>query len=237
MQAIAGPSVAQRFSRFWFAASLPNERSMNTDSTSGLIRRACDRDAAAIGELFDRYRKRLLRFVDLRMHDHLRGRLDPSDVVQDACIEGARRLAEFFRLEQMPFYIWLRLITAQKLAHAHRHHLSVQARDATRDVPLAAWKLPDASSALLAAQLLGHSATPSQIASRAEQQRRLQAVLEALRPMDREIIVLRHFEQLSNQETAKLLGVSETTASTRHVRALERLKEILNTDSEYRELL
>jgi RNA polymerase sigma-70 factor (ECF subfamily) len=210
---------------------------MNTDSTSGLIRRASNHDAAAVGELFDRYRQRLRRFVNLRLDDRLRGRVDPSDVVQDACVEGAGRLAEFFRLEQMPFYVWLRLITAQKMALAHRHHLRVQARDATRDVPLLEWNLPDVSSALLAAQLLGQSATPSQIASRAEQQRRLQAVLETLRPADREIIVLRHFEQLSNRETAKLLGLSETTASTRHVRALERLKNILNADPAYRDLL
>lgn len=210
---------------------------MSTESTSGLIRRAGNRDSTAVGALFDRYRQRLRRFVDLRLDDRLRGRVDPSDVVQDAYLEGARRLAEFFQLDQMPFYVWLRLITAQKLALTHRHHLRVQARDAARDLPLLEWNLPDASSALLAAQLLGRSATPSQIASRAEQQRRLQAALEALRPADREIIVLRHFEQLSNQETAKLLGVSETTASTRHVRALERLKEILNTDPAYRDLL
>lgn len=210
---------------------------MEAVSTSGLLRRASNRDQAAIGELFDQYRLRLRRFVDLRMHDRIRGRLDPSDVVQEACIEGAGRLAEFFRLEQMPFYVWLRLITAQKLAMAHRRHLCVQSRDAAREVPLFEWNLPDASSALLAAQLLGRSASPSEIASRVEQQRRLQTVLEALRPADCEIIVLRHFEQLSNQETAILLGVSATTASTRYVRALERLREILNADPTYRDLL
>lgn len=210
---------------------------MSLDSTSVLIRLATNRDAAAVGELINRNRQRLRRFVDLRLDDRLRGRVDPSDVVQDACIEGASRLSEYFRLEQMPFYVWLRLITAQKLALVHRHHLRVLARDAARDVPLMEWDLPDASSALLAAQLLGRSATPSQAASRAEQQSRLQRALESLRGPDREIIVLRHFEQLSNQETAKLLGVSETTASTRHVRALERLKKILTADPTFRDLL
>ncbi len=210
---------------------------MSAESTSGLIRRASNRDMAAFGALFDRYRGRLRRFVDLRLDDRLRGRVDPSDVIQDAYLEGVGRQAEYFQFDQMPFYVWLRLITAQKLALTHRHHLRVKARDAARDLPLVEWNLPDASSALLAAQLLGRSATASQIASRKEQQLRLQAALEALRPADREIIVLRHFEQLSNHETAKLLDVSESTASSRHVRALERLKEILNTDPAYRDLL
>lgn len=210
---------------------------MCKESSSGLIQRASSRDVAAVGALIDRYRERLRRFVELRVDDRIRGRVDPSDVVQDACIECTQRLPEYYQLDQMPFYVWLRLITAQKLALAHRHHLQVETRDAAREVPLQEWQLPDASSALLAAQHLGRSATPSQAALRAEQQRRLQTVLDALRPADREIIMLRHFEQLSNLETAKLLGVSETTASTRHVRAIDRFRAALMATPDYRDLM
>src|SRR5436190_9851371 len=143
---------------------------MVADSTSELLKRAQDQDLAAVGELLTRYRDRLNRFVDIRMDDRLRGRIDPSDVIQEACLEATRQLANFRQQADMPFYIWLRLIAAQKLVGLHRHHLHVKSRNATRDVRLFSSHLPDATSALLAAQLLGRSAAPSQAAMNAERQ-------------------------------------------------------------------
>ncbi len=210
---------------------------MVADSTTALIRRARDDDSAAIGELLSKYRDRLRRFVNIRMDDRLRGRIDPSDVIQEACLAAARQLPDYFEHDEMPFYIWLRLIAAQKLVGLHRHHLHVKARNARRDVRFLKAQLPDASSALLAAQLLGRTTGPSQAAIREEQQRRLKEGLDGMDPVDREIIVLRHFEQLSNSEAAKLMGWNESTTSTRHLRALKRLKAIVGTMPEFRDLI
>ena len=209
---------------------------MVVDSTTALIARARDRDAAAIGDLLNIYRDRLHRFINIRMDDRLRGRIDPSDVIQEACLAATRRMPDYFQQEDMPFYIWLRLIAAQKLIGLHRHHLHVQARNARRDVRFFD-VLPNASSALLAAQLLGHATGPSQAAIRAEQQRRLKEVLDDMEPAEREIIVLRHFEQLSNAEAAQLMGWNESTTSTRHLRALKRLKTIVAAIPEFRDLM
>jgi RNA polymerase sigma-70 factor, ECF subfamily len=210
---------------------------MVADSTTSLIQRARDRDATAIGELLGKYRDRLHRFVNIRMDDRLRGRIDPSDVIQEACLAATRQMPAYFQQEDMPFYIWLRLIAAQKLIGLHRHHLHVKARNARRDVRFFNAQLPDASSALLAAQLLGRTTGPSRAAIRAEQQRRLQEVLDGMEPADREIIVLRHFEQLSNSEAAKLMEWNESTTSTRHLRALKRLKTIVASMPEFRDLV
>ena len=209
---------------------------MLADSTSALIKRARDRESTAIGELLSKYRDRLHRFVNIRMDDRLRGRVDPSDVIQEACLAATKQMPDYFEQEEMPFYIWLRLIAAQKLVGLHRHHLSVKARNARRDVRFFT-ALPARSSALLAVQLLGRTTGPSQAAIRAEQQRRLKEVLDGMEPAEREIIVLRHFEQLSNSEAAKLMGWNESTTSTRHLRALKRLKTIVASMPEFRDLI
>src|ERR1700676_2118384 len=133
---------------------------MSTDDIADLLERAWGGDTGAVGELLDRHRKRLLRLVDLRMDNRLRGRIDASDVVQEAYIEAARRLSECPRNSEVPFFVWLRFLTTQKLAELHRHHLHVKARDANRDVSIFGGQLPEASSALLAAQLLGRANGP-----------------------------------------------------------------------------
>jgi RNA polymerase sigma-70 factor (ECF subfamily) len=165
--------------------------------------------------------------VHLRMDRRLQGRLDPSDVLQEAYLEFARSLAEYLRNPQVPLFLWLRLITGRKLHALHRHHLGAQARDAGREVSLHHGAMPQASSVSLAAQLLGRYTTPSQEAVRAELQIHIQEALNSMDPIDREVLALRHFEQLSNSETAEVLGLSEAAASNRFVRALKRLKAIL----------
>jgi RNA polymerase sigma-70 factor (ECF subfamily) len=199
----------------------------NPSEVGRLIRRAAAGDPEGWRALFERDRERLRRMVSLRMDQRLQGRVDPSDVIQEAHIEAMTRLPEYLRQPTMPFFLWLRLLVGQRLNFLHRRHLGAQARDAGREVRLYHGALPEASSAALAARLLGHFTQPSQAAVRAERKIRIQTALNAMDRLDREILALRHFEQLSNAEVAHALGLSTSAASKRYVRALERLKEIL----------
>jgi RNA polymerase sigma-70 factor, ECF subfamily len=199
----------------------------DSERTSELLRRAGQGDPQAAGDLFSRHQDRLRRMVQLRMDRRLQGRLDPSDVLQEAYLEFSRSLAEYLREPSMPFFLWLRCLAGRKLHALHRRHLGAQVRDAGREVSLHHGALPQASSISLAAQLLGHHTSPSQAAARAELQIRVQEALNGMDPIDREILALRHFEQLSNSEAAQTLGLSEAAASNRFVRALRRLKKIL----------
>lgn len=197
------------------------------DAEEELLRRAASNDAAALNELFVRYRERLRVMVRLRLNHRLRGRVDPSDVLQEAYLEISRTLPEYLKAPTMPFFLWLRYITQQKLIVAHRQHLGAQMRDADKEVSLYRGALPEASSVSLAHQLLGRLTSASQAAMRAELQIRVQEALEDMEPLDREVLALRHFEMLSNAETAAVLGIKKTAASNRYIRALERLKDIL----------
>jgi RNA polymerase sigma-70 factor (ECF subfamily) len=180
------------------------------------------------GAALARHRRRLRRMVELRLDRRLRGRIDPSDVVQEAYLEAARRREEYLAEQSpMPFYLWLRFLTAQSLQALYRRHLGAQARDAGREVALFQGRMPEATSAALAAQLLGRDTRASQAAIRAERKIRLEQALNAMDPTDREVLALRHFEQLSNAECARVLELSESAATKRYVRAMRRLKDIL----------
>jgi RNA polymerase sigma-70 factor (ECF subfamily) len=192
-----------------------------------LLRRAAAGDQAALASLWERHRARLRQMVRLRLDRRLQGRVDPSDVLQDAYLDLAARLPDYARERPMPTYLWLRLVTGQRLAQVHRQHLGAAMRDAGREVSLYRGALPQASSASLAAQLLGRFTTASQAAIRAERQLQLQEILNGLDPMDREILALRHFEQLTNGEAAQVLGLSKTAANNRYIRALGRLRDLL----------
>jgi RNA polymerase sigma-70 factor, ECF subfamily len=199
------------------------------NDTQDLLRRVRDGDQQAMAELFGRHRERLRRMVRLRLDRRLQGRVDPSDVLQEAYLDVSRRAAEYAANPVMPLYLWLRFLTGQKLLALHRHHLGAQMRDAGCEVSLHRGAIPQASSASLAAQLLGRLTSPTQAAIRAEMQLRLQEILNTLDPIDREVLVLRHFEELSNNETAEVLGIQKSAASNRYVRALKRLKDILSS--------
>lgn len=197
-------------------------------SESGhLQRRAAAGDAHALAELFGHYREQLRRMVRLRLDHRLSGRIDPSDVLQEAYLDFARRFPEYAGDPSVPFYLWLRSLTGQKLIDLHRQHLGTKMRDAGREVSLYRGALPQASSVSLANQLLGRLTSPSLAATRAETQIRVQEALNGMDPLDREVLVLRHFEMLSNDETARVLGVSAKAASKRFIRALERLQDTL----------
>ena len=197
--------------------------------TTELLQRAGRGDAQALGELFSQHRERLRRMVQVRLDRRLQGRIDPSDVLQEAYVEMARALAAYLNDPVLPFFLWLRMITGRKLQALHRHHLGCKVRDAGREVSLHRGALPQASSVSLAAELLGRLTTPSMAAARAELQLRVQEALNGMDDLDREVLALRHFEQLSNGETAQVLGISEQAASNRFVRALKRLKGILSS--------
>jgi RNA polymerase sigma-70 factor (ECF subfamily) len=198
-----------------------------TRETEVLLGRAAAGDAPALAELFERHRSRLEQMIRLRLDRRLQGRLDPADVLQEAYLEFARRFAEYAAHPTLPFYLWLRLLTGQKLAALHRHHLGAKMRNAGLEVSLHHGDLPRASSASLAELLMGRLTTASRAAIRAETQVRVQEALNSMDPIDREILVLRHFEMLSNEEAAQVLGLKRQAASNRHARALKRLKEIL----------
>jgi RNA polymerase sigma-70 factor (ECF subfamily) len=198
------------------------------ESPSGvLLQRAAAGDQAAVNELFRLYRDRLRAMVRLRLNRRLQGRVDPSDVLQEAYLEVCQHFADYVRAPTLPFFLWLRHITGQKLIAVHRQHLGAQLRDADREVSLYRGALPQASSASLAAHLLGRFTSASQAAIRAEVQMRVQEALNSMSPLDREILALRHFELLNNGETALVLGIKKSAASNRYVRALERLKDLL----------
>jgi RNA polymerase sigma-70 factor (ECF subfamily) len=184
-------------------------------------------DRAAWNALFDRHRARLRRMVEIRLDARLQARVEALDLVQEAHLEVAQRLEEYLRDPKLPPFLWLRLVVGERLMKLHRHHLGAQMRDAGREVSLFRGALPAASSAALAARLLGRQTSPTQAILRAERKIRLQEALNRMDPLDREILVLRHYEQMTNGDAAAALGLEKSAASKRYTRALARLKEIL----------
>jgi RNA polymerase sigma-70 factor (ECF subfamily) len=197
---------------------------------TGDVRALLDRlqagDQLALGELFSRYRDRLGRMIQFRLDGRLRGRVAASDVLQEAYIDALKRLPHYQAAPDMPFMLWLRWVTMQRLVEVHRQHLGARKRDAGREVSLDP-KASLAASSEKIAEFIGDLTSPSQAAERAETFDQLRTALDGLDPTDREVLALRHFEELSNQEAAAVLGIQPAAASKRYVRALERLKGVL----------
>jgi RNA polymerase sigma-70 factor (ECF subfamily) len=206
--------------------------SEDASADEALLERARGGDCGALAELFERHRDRLERMVRLRLDRRLQGRLDPADVLQEAYLDVARRFPEYRADPALPFFLWLRLLTGQRLVDLHRKHLGAKMRSAGLEVSLYRGAMPRASSASLAELLMGRLTTASRAAIRAETRRRVQDALNAMEEIDREVLVLRHFEMLSNEEAARALGLKPSAASNRHMRALRRLKEILAETSD-----
>ncbi len=184
-------------------------------------------DPQVLGRIWDHYLDRLRRVVRLRLDRRLQGRLDSDDVLQEAFLDFQSRAAEYAQKPDMPFFLWLRFLTGQRLQLVHRQHLGTQMRDAGREVSLHRGAMPQATSVSLAAQLLGRFTSVTQAVQRAEMQVLLQEAVNALDPIDREILALRHFEELSNDETAQVLDLKPSAVSNRHIRALKRLRDVL----------
>ncbi len=197
------------------------------DELQPLIDRAAGGEDSAMSELFERHRSRLKKMVRVRLNQQLRGRVDESDVVQDAYLEAAKRLKEYASNPRAPFFLWLRKITGQRLVDVHRRHLDAQVRDARLEVTLHRGRAPMATSVSLAAALMGGLTSPTQAAMKAEVRLALQGALSNMDSLDREILSLRHFESLTNAEAARELDIEPSAASKRYLRALQRLKVIL----------
>jgi RNA polymerase sigma-70 factor (ECF subfamily) len=202
--------------------------SPNSDETDWLLRDAAGGDEVSWHTLLAQHEKRLRRLIALRLDQRVQGRLDAVDVLQEVYLAAWKSLPDYLREPAVPFFLWLRGIAGNKLKELHRHHLGTRMRDASREVSLYRGTLPEATSAALAAQLLGRLTRPSEAAARAEMKVRLQEALNSMDPLDREVLVLRHFEQLTPAETAQELGIKDKAAGMRYVRALRRLKEILS---------
>lgn len=202
--------------------------SSETDEMDSLVKRAAEGDDAALAAIFTQHRGRLRQMVLLRLDRRLQRRVDPSDVLQEAYLDISRRIAEYARDPIIPLFLWMRLLTGQRLIDIHRHHLGAKMRDAGREVSLFRGALPEASSVSLAERLLGQITSASRVAQRAEMQVLLQEALNGMEPMDREVLALRHFEMLSNAECAQVLEISQRAASNRYIRAVGRLKGVLD---------
>ena len=206
----------------------PESPDANDEELRPLLQRAAGGDEYALDALFSRYRTRLKRMVHLRLNRRLQGRVDDSDVLQEATLEAARRLPEYVADPQAPFFLWLRHLTGLKLLEVHRRHLGTQMRGADQEVSLHRGALPEANSVSLAAQLLGTFTTASQEAIKAETRILVQEALNSMDPVDREILALKHFEQLSTSEIARVLGLSKAGAGSRYLRALKRMRKTLS---------
>ena len=197
--------------------------STDPDPTPELLRRARQGQPAAFEELFARHRDRLRQGIALRLDRRLAARLDVSDVLQETYLEAARRLPEYLDRPAMPFGLWLGWLAREKVLACHRQHLMADRRALGREVP----GLPADSLAQLVHGLTGRGPTPSQAAAAAELAERLRQALGRLDEDERDLILWRHFEQLSNRDIARMLGISEAAANKRYIRGLQRLRGIL----------
>jgi RNA polymerase sigma-70 factor (ECF subfamily) len=199
---------------------------LESPENGALLQRAAGGDLGAWGALLMQHEGRLCRMVGFRLDARLRGRVDASDVVQEAYLEAADHRADYFRRPPLPLFLWLRGIVGNKLLEIHRHHLATRMRDAGREVA-GNRAAPGATSAALVDQLSGSATGPKTAAARVEVKARLHEALGSMEEIDREVLALRHFEQLSSGETATVLGIEERAAAKRYIRALKRLRELL----------
>src|SRR6516162_6416908 len=193
----------------------------------GLLEQARQGDEQARQRLLALHREAVRRMIDLRLDPAIAARLDASDVVQEVLLEASRRLDSYLRSPAMPFHLWLRHIAKDHIIDAHRRHRQAQRRSLDREQPIVPAVLADHSSYELAGQILDQEPTPASAAIRHELQRRLDTAIAALDDDDREVILMRHGEQLSNQEVAAALGLTEAAASMRYLRAVRRLRAAL----------
>ncbi|QEH36400.1 ECF RNA polymerase sigma factor SigD [Aquisphaera giovannonii] len=200
----------------------------DSDDIERWLALAASGDTAAWQEVVGRYRERLRRMVAVRLNPRLLGRFDPSDILQETFLDASVRLQGYLASPKLPFFLWLRYLAAHHLGRIHRDHLGRQKRAASLEVSLDRPDWQAVSSEALAGQLLDAGSRASEHAIRAERKRRLLEALEAMEPLDREILSLRHFEQLTRAESARTLGITEAAAAKRYLRALERLRESLS---------
>lgn len=192
-----------------------------------LINRVMQGDHAALADLFSLYRPRLWRLVAFRLHPQLQGRIDADDVLQDAWLRAIDRIESFLRDAATSPFLWFRTIVSQTLVDLHRFHMGAQKRSAAREFSINRGWSNESTSSSMSFHLQQPTKSPSSTLGRAEQARQLESALQGMNENDREVLALRHFEELSNSETARVLNMTEQAASARYIRALARLKQVL----------
>ena len=192
-----------------------------------LIERVVKGDQDALAELFSRNRDRLWRMVNFRMDPRLHGRVDADDILQEAWMSAVQRIDHFLADASRSIFVWFRLITSQTMIDVHRRHIGTQKRNAAMEFSINRGWSSESTSFSLSFHLLGHLTSPTQAALREELAEQLKTALSGMNEVDREVLALRHFEQLSNRETAQILNISDQAASDRYMKALSRLKGVL----------
>lgn len=195
--------------------------------TLNLLAEARAGDRAAVNRLLERHRASLRKMIQLRLDHHIERRVDASDVVQDVLLEANGRLEDYLRDPRMPFHLWLRQLAQDRMIDMHRRHRGAQRRSLDREQSLASPQFADHSGFDLMQQLADHELTPAAASIRKELEARFLVALQQLDDEDREIVLMRHFEQLGNSEVAEALGLSPAAAGMRHLRALRKLRSIL----------
>jgi RNA polymerase sigma-70 factor (ECF subfamily) len=198
-----------------------------SEQTQELIDAAKAGDALAANRLLDRHRDALRRMIQLRLDRRIQQRLDASDIVQEVLIEANRRLQSYLAEPAMPFHLWLRQMARDRIIDAHRRHRGSVKRSVDREQSMSPQPAMDRSTIELAGQLCDPELTPAAAATMQELERRFENALATMDAHDREIVLMRHFEQLSNQDVAQSLGLSEPAASMRYLRAIRRLRKLL----------
>jgi len=196
----------------------------NAPESEGLLEQAGQGDVRARDQLLALHRDRLRRMVAVHLDRRMAARIDPSDVVQEALADACQQLPRYLRERPLPFYPWLRQLAWNRLVELYRKHVMAQRRSVNREERPA---LPDESVLELADRLVGNVSSPSKQIIREEMRQRVRQALVALPERDREVLVMRHLEQLPMAEIAAILGSSEGAVKVRHLRALERLHAIL----------
>ena len=197
------------------------------DKTEELLIHARGGNAEAVNHLIERHRESVRRMVQMRLDQQIRRRVDVSDVVQDVFIEASRRLQDYLADPRMDFHLWLRQIALDRIIDAHRRHRGSAKRSVDKERPLVVAAADDRSTLELANQLRDPEITPAAAATQREMTQLVEAAIGRLDDADGEIIMMRHYEQLSNQEVAQALGLTEPAASMRYLRAMRRLRELL----------
>jgi RNA polymerase sigma-70 factor, ECF subfamily len=202
----------------------------DSQDTLTLLDSAREGDGTAIERLLARHRTALRRMVQLRMDPVLGRRVDASDIAQEVLVEAHRRLKQYLKNPALPFHLWLRQMAKDRLIDAHRRHRTAARRSLDREQPLDVRLPRDQSTRNLTMQLCDNQLTPAAAATWRELKQRFEQACRELEPADQEIVVMRHFEQLSNAEAALALGLSSQAASMRYLRAMRRLRELLSNE-------
>lgn len=201
----------------------------NVDDEILLLRRDAeiDLDDENVAAIFLKYRSQLERMIEFRMDPRIRSRIDAHDVLQESFLEIKNRYRDFIVNPGVSLFVWIRKITYQVLIDSQRRHFR-QKRGVQNEVPMGRVgnDMSDASQ-LMARELIGQLTSPSQAAIKAEELEQMHAALESMNETDREILALRHFEQLSNADVAQIIGIKPAAASNRYIRAVTKLGEIM----------